>query len=265
MSKNVIVILADGFDEAEAVTPIDFIRWAQLSVTTVSLDNDVVVKGCHDIKVVADTSLNTLLGEGKLSPDHWDGVVVPGGLPGADNVAACREVTDFLKAMAAAGKCVACTCASPLRVFTPLGLLEKKKFTCYPGEEKQIVAACPSARWKEDRVVIDGNIITSRAAGTAGEFACAIIEKVAGADEAKKFAASVLCLYPLPKKPSAKKPAAKKAAGKKAAAKKDAAKKPSAKKPAAKKAADKKTAGKKTAAKKTADKKTAVKKATTKK
>jgi 4-methyl-5(b-hydroxyethyl)-thiazole monophosphate biosynthesis len=245
MSKNVIVILADGFDEAEAVTPIDFIRWAELNVTTVSLDNDTVVKGCHNIKVVADTSLANLLAEGKLHPDHWDGVVIPGGLPGADNVANCREVTDFLKAMAAAGKCVACTCASPLRVFTPLGLLEGKKFTCFPGEEKQIIAQCPTAKWKADRVVIDGNIITSRAAGTAGEFACAIIENVAGADAAKKFAASVLCLYPLPKKP-----AAKKADGKKVAAKKATTKKATAKKPAAKKAAGKKAAAKKATAKK---------------
>ncbi|MDR1858347.1 MAG: DJ-1/PfpI family protein [Treponema sp.] len=250
MSKNVIVILADGFDEAEAVTPIDFIRWAELSVTTVSLDSDVVVKGCHDIKVVADTSLGNLRDEGKLNPDHWDGVVIPGGLPGADNVANSKEVTDFLKAMATAGKCVACTCASPLRVFTPLGLLEGKKFTCFPGEEKQIIAKCPTAKWKDDRVVIDGNIITSRAAGTAGEFACAIIENVAGADAAKKFAASVLCLYPLPKKPAAKKAAGKKATDKKAAAKKSAAKKSADKKADAKKPAAKKTTTKKPATKK---------------
>ena len=86
---------------------------------------------------------------------------------------------------------VAAICAAPARVLAPLGLLAGKKVTCYPGEEKN---ASPSsgAEWKEDRVVIDGNLVTSRGAGTAGEFAAAIIGELIGAEEAKKLADKVL-------------------------------------------------------------------------
>ena len=193
MPKKVIALLAEGFEEVEAVTPIDYLRRAGIEVTVAAVNKGPIVKGSHGIQVVPDASLDDLAGEGKFKPSSWDAVVVPGGLPGADNLAASKRVRDFLKGMAEAGKLVAAICASPARVLAPLELLAGKKFTCYPGEEKNILPSMlTGAGWKEDRVVVDGNLITSRGAGTAGEFAAAIIGKLVGQEEAKKLADKVL-------------------------------------------------------------------------
>ena len=193
MPKKVLVLLAEGFEEVEAVTPIDYLRRAGVEVVVAAIKKGLAVKGSHGIQVAADASLDDLSGEGKLDPSFWDGVVVPGGLSGADNLAASKPVGDFLKGMAEAGKLVAAICASPARVLAPLGLLAGKKFTCYPGEEKNISPShLTGAGRKEDRVVIDGNLVTSRGAGTAGEFAAAIIRELIGPEEAKKLAEKVL-------------------------------------------------------------------------
>jgi 4-methyl-5(b-hydroxyethyl)-thiazole monophosphate biosynthesis len=193
MPKKVLAFLAEGFEEVEAVTPIDYLRRTGIEVTVVAANKNLTVRGAHGMQVVADVSLDDLAGEGRLKPSSWDGVVVPGGLPGADNLAASKQVGDFLKGMAEEGKLVAAICASPARVLAPLGLLAGKKFTCYPGEEKNISSSFfAGAEWKEDRVVVDGNLVTSRGAGTAGEFAAAIIGELIGGEESKKLADRVL-------------------------------------------------------------------------
>ena len=188
MIKKIIVFLAEGFEEVEAVTPIDYLRRVGIEVSTVALGKNLTVKSARSIQITADTCISSLMDEGKMNPGHWDGVVVPGGLPGADNLAASKEVGDFLLAMAKAGKLVAAICAAPARVLAPLGLLEGKEFTCFPGEEAKL----KTGTWKENRVVVDGNIISSRSAGSAGEFSCAIISWFLGEDEAKKLAERVL-------------------------------------------------------------------------
>jgi 4-methyl-5(b-hydroxyethyl)-thiazole monophosphate biosynthesis len=192
MIKKAIVLLAEGFEEVEAVTPIDYMRRAGIEVTIAALaaqeqcDGLPVLKGSRGIQVNADTFL------GKLLPKaaDWDAVVAPGGLKGAENLAACKTTGAFLKDMAAAGKLACAICAAPALVFSPLGLLAGKKYTCYPGMEERVKDK--TAIWSEDRVVTDGNIITSRGAGTAGEFATAIINKLLGEETGKKIAASVL-------------------------------------------------------------------------
>ena len=193
MPKNVIVLLAEGFEEVEAITPIDYLRRVGIEVTIAAVNKNLTVKSARGIPVIADASLDGLEGEGKLKPSSWDAVVVPGGLPGADNLAASKRVGDFLEAMNEAGKLVAAICAAPARVLAPLGILAGKQFTCYPSEEKNIAPSIlTGAAWKEDRVVVDGALVTSRGAGTAGEFAAAIIGELAGPDEAKKLADKVL-------------------------------------------------------------------------
>ena len=199
MPKKVLVLLAEGFEEVEAVTPIDYLRRVGIEVTTAAVGvksgGGLSVKGARGIGVNADVSLEVLLNDGKLAASAWDGVVVPGGGPGADNLAASGETGAFLKEMAGAGKWVCAICASPARVLSPLGLLSGKNFTCYPGEEGQALSpssASPGAKWMQDRVVIDGNLITSRGAGTAGDFACAIIENLVGKGEGEKLAEKVL-------------------------------------------------------------------------
>ena len=186
MAKKVIVLLAEGFEEVEAVTPIDYLRRAGIDLTVAAIGKSQAVKGSHGIEIKADTTLDIL--RKKLSVSAWDGVIVPGGLPGSDNLAASPEAREFLGEMGEAGKLICAICAAPARVLAPLGLLKGKKFTCYPGEEKKVACAI----WSEDRVVIDGSIITSRGAGSAGEFACAIIDKLTGAGEGEKIAEKVL-------------------------------------------------------------------------
>lgn len=188
MPKKILVLFADGFEEVEAVTPLDYLRRAGFAVTAAALGNDAHTTGARGITIAADTCLENLAAEKKFTAAAWDAVVLPGGLPGADNLAASGETGRFLREMAAAGKLICAICASPARVLAPLGILAGRKFTCYPGEEKKV----SGAEWKQDRVVVDGNIITSRGAGTAGEFARAIIEKLAGEGEAEKLAGAVL-------------------------------------------------------------------------
>jgi 4-methyl-5(b-hydroxyethyl)-thiazole monophosphate biosynthesis len=188
MSKKAVVLLAEGFEEVEAVTPIDYLRRAGVEVTTAAIKENRAVKGSRGITVTADTTLAALAKQGEAGPASWDAVVIPGGLPGATNLAASAEAGALLKEMAAAGKLVCAICASPAMVLAPLGLLSGKQFTCFPGKEQMV----KGGTWSQDRVVVDGNIITSRAAGTAGNFAVAIIGKLLGEAEGKKVAESVL-------------------------------------------------------------------------
>jgi 4-methyl-5(b-hydroxyethyl)-thiazole monophosphate biosynthesis len=205
MAKKVIVLLAEGFEEVEAITPIDYLRRAGLEVTTASIGANGMdggggrsVTGSHGIPVIADTTLADLAKAGKAAASAWDAVLIPGGLPGATNLAASKETGALLKEMAAAGKTVAAICASPAVVLAPLGILAGRRFTCYPGMEGKV----SGAQWSEDKVVIDnnaaggsaadGSIITSRGAGTAAAFAIAVIGKLLSEAEGKKIAASVL-------------------------------------------------------------------------
>ncbi|MCL2196528.1 MAG: DJ-1/PfpI family protein [Treponema sp.] len=184
MSKKVIVLLADGFEDVEAVTPIDYLRRAGIEVTTVSISRNLTVTSkWGGIKLTADTTLEQISGHA-----DWDAVIIPGGMPGAANLASSQAAGNLVKEIAAAGKIAAAICASPVLVLAPLGLISGKKFTCYPGMEKQIA----DASWQDDRVVVDGNIITSRAAGTTGEWAIAIIENLLDKASAQKIAETVL-------------------------------------------------------------------------
>ncbi|GHV78246.1 DJ-1 family protein [Spirochaetia bacterium] len=189
MVKQALVFLADGFEEVEAITPIDYLRRAGITVTTAAISGGEMVKGSHAVGILADTTLE------KLAPQDadWDAVVLPGGGVGSDNLAGSEGVGRFVKAMASAGKLVCAICAAPAVVLAPLGLLKGRRFTCYPGmEDRTSGSAVSGAAWSADRVVVDGNIITSRGAGTAGEFAAAIIGKLVNEAEAKKVAKSVL-------------------------------------------------------------------------
>ena len=183
MSKKVLVLLAEGFEEVETVTPITYLRRAGVEVTTAAIGGQLTVRGARRVQQTADTTLAEAGGVG-----DWDAVVIPGGLPGATNLAACEKTGALLKDMANAGKLVCAICASPAVVLAPLGLLAGRKFTCYPGMEEKVT----DGQWLEKRVVVDGNIITSRAAGTAGEFSIAIIEQLLDEETAKKIADTVL-------------------------------------------------------------------------
>ena len=188
MPKKAIVLLADGFEEVEAITPVDYLRRAGVEVTTAATGSGPIVTGARSVPVRADTTLAELAQQGKAAAALWDAVILPGGIPGAPNLAASTEAGSLITEMAAAGKWVCAICASPALVLAPLGLLARKAFTCYPGMEAKV----PEGKWSPERVVTDGAIITSRGAGTAGLFAIAIISALCGEAEGSKIAQSVL-------------------------------------------------------------------------
>ncbi|MDR1443276.1 MAG: DJ-1/PfpI family protein [Treponema sp.] len=193
MAQKALILLAAGFEEVEAVTPIDYLRRAGLEVCIAAIDagGDRTLTGSHGIAVRADTTLAELTAKaGDLTRlcQALDAVLLPGGLPGAANLAASGEAGALITAMFRAGKLVAAICASPALVLAPLGLLAGKRFTCYPGMEAELTGGI----WSEDQVVADGNLITSRGAGTAGAFSAAIIGKLLGEVAGEKIARSVL-------------------------------------------------------------------------
>jgi len=186
--KSAIVLLADGFEEVEAVTPIDYLRRAGIEVTIAAVSGNLPVKGARGIVVDADVTLYDLLVNQQETVAIYDAIIIPGGMPGSTNIAASPEAGTLIMEMAAAGKLICAICAAPAVVLAPLGILSGKKFTCYPGMEKTV----QGGRWTDERVAIDGSIITSRGAGTAGEFAAAIIGQLLGETEADRIAQAVL-------------------------------------------------------------------------
>jgi 4-methyl-5(b-hydroxyethyl)-thiazole monophosphate biosynthesis len=186
--KKVLLFLADGFEEVEAVTPIDYLRRAGIDVITASVGNNIMVAGAHKISVQADVLLNDLYMEEKLDVQYWDAVLCPGGMPGASNIAASPIACSFLKNMHDAGKLVSAICASPAVILGPLGLLNGKRFTCFPGMEAEVSKGI----FCEDAVVTDGNIVTSRGAGTALNWAYALIEMFEGKEKADTLIEKIL-------------------------------------------------------------------------
>jgi 4-methyl-5(b-hydroxyethyl)-thiazole monophosphate biosynthesis len=197
MTRKALILLAEGFEEVEAVTPVDYLRRAGIEVTSAAAGGTKTVQGARGVSVNADTSLDGLV-RGKAGAGFWDAVIIPGGMPGASNLAASKETGALLREMAAAHKWVCAICASPALVLAPLGLLAGIKYTCYPGMEKD-VSGTPgkSAQWSDEKVVCvpspdGGGIITSRGPGTAGAFAVAIISALLGGAEADKVARATL-------------------------------------------------------------------------
>ncbi|MCL2180190.1 MAG: DJ-1/PfpI family protein [Treponema sp.] len=189
MTKKAVILMADGFEEVEAVTPIDYLQRAGIEVTKASVTSNLSVKGrWGGITMLADITLAEILKQGTAC---YDAVIVPGGMPGASNIAASKEAGTLLNEMAAAGKLICAICASPVIVLSALGIIAGKRFTCYPGMEEKITEP-QGCIWSDDRVVVDGNIITSRGAGTAAQWSMAIIEKLLGRTSADKIAAAVL-------------------------------------------------------------------------
>jgi 4-methyl-5(b-hydroxyethyl)-thiazole monophosphate biosynthesis len=181
------VFLAEGFEEVEAVTPVDYLRRAGIDAVTVSITKERTVLGAHKIPVEADTVI------GKIKPGEADCIVLPGGMPGTTYLAASPELDAIIRAFDADKKTIAAICAAPALVLAGKGILDGRSFTCYPGMEANVSCGpngCPE--WHGEPVVVDGHLITSRGAGTAGLFAIKIIETLLGKDSAEKIAGSVV-------------------------------------------------------------------------
>jgi len=167
---TVLVPLAQGCEELEAVTIIDLLRRAGITVVTAGLDG-APVKASRGVTLVPDTDLDTALAQ------DYDMVVLPGGLPGADHLDEDPRVKELLRKMAASGRFTAAICAAP-KVLANAGLLSGKAATSFPGILDGMCLADVSFR--EDAVVQDGKVITSRGPGTAMDFALTLIETLEG-------------------------------------------------------------------------------------
>lgn len=165
--KAIAVLLADGFEEIEAITVIDMLRRAAVPVKTLSITDSTVVCGAHQIPVIADDCL------ANFNADELNGVVLPGGLPGSTNLAASEEVLNLIAALNQQKKLVAAICAAPT-VLAKANILQYKTYTCYPGCE----AGITQGTRLEEPVVIHENVITGRAPGAAIAFAEAIIQSL---------------------------------------------------------------------------------------
>lgn len=165
----IYVFLATGFEDIEALAPVDIMRRAGLGVQTVSISTDKTVESAHGVKVCADSLL------ADIDFSAADMIVLPGGLPGSTNLDACKPLTAAIKAHFDAGKPIAAICAAPL-VFGHLGILEGKCATCYPGVEGELKGATYTAKIVEK----DGNIITGKGPAAAFEFGYAIVDYFQG-------------------------------------------------------------------------------------
>jgi protein deglycase len=169
--SHALVPLAEGFEEIEAVTIIDLLRRAGVEVVTAGLAPGPVT-GSHGISVAPDAEL------GALSEQSFDAVVLPGGMPGAANLAADARLVALLRRTADSGRLTAAICAAP-SVLAQAGLLAGKRATSFPGFLTS--ESAPGTILSEDAVVADGQVITSRGPGTAMDFALALIEHLEGA------------------------------------------------------------------------------------
>jgi len=182
--KTALVLIADGAEEMEAVIAINVLRRANVKVTVALVKGSAGVALCsRGVKVVADASLDDCLATA------YDAVVLPGGLEGAKTFAGDERVLKLLKEQYAAEKLVALICASPALVLPASGLGEGRGVTCYPALKEKLGAAYKHV---DQKVVLDGNLLTSQGPGTAFDFALAIVKELVGEEVRGTVAAAML-------------------------------------------------------------------------
>jgi len=176
---NVVVLLAPGFEELEAVTIVDVLRRANISVTLAGIV-DPPVEGGHGIKVMSDISIDDL--------KAYDALVLPGGNPGYINLERDQRVLNLIREAHGAGKYIGAICAAP-HVLGKAGIMEGVTATCYPGIE------IPGAKRVEEPVVRHGTIITSQGPGTAIAFSLDLVEVLTTKENAQEVRKALLAQY----------------------------------------------------------------------
>jgi 4-methyl-5(b-hydroxyethyl)-thiazole monophosphate biosynthesis len=183
--STVIVPLAEGFEEIEAVTIIDVLRRADVNVIVTGHQRGVV-RGSHGIAVEVDRTI------AEVDPSSVTMVVLPGGMPGAERLARDPDVQGLVRAVAARAK-VAAICAAPMAL-AAAGVVAGKTATVYPGFEDRVTGA----RVVQDRVVVDGNVVTGRGVGAAIEFSLTLVGILRGATAEAELAKRMLVVRPQP-------------------------------------------------------------------
>lgn len=181
MTKKAVLLLAEGFEELEALAPVDVLRRAGAEVTIAGVGGQNL-KSAHGVTVAADVLVENLSGE-------YDLVVLPGGMPGSKNLGESAAAKALTEKMLASGKLVASICAAPVLALAKWGILDNRNATCYPGMESMFPA---TVKFSPERVVIDGAITTSRGPGTATDFALAIAAQLMGKEAADQVAKDML-------------------------------------------------------------------------
>ena len=175
---KILVPLANGFEEIEAMTIMDVLRRAGLKVVTAGLSG-MRIKGSSGVEVIADELLDD------INPDEFSAIVLPGGYPGYLNLAASEKVLEIIKKFNSQNKTVAAICGAPT-VLAKAGILNNRNATVYPGLEKEL----PNPTDK--KVVVDNNIITSQGPATAMEFALKLVELLSGENKRKEIKEQLL-------------------------------------------------------------------------
>ena len=178
---NTAIFFADGFEEIEGLTVVDMFRRAGIPIQTVSISDSLTVTGSHDIKVQADCLL------ADFDFNTVEMLILPGGMPGTTNLSKCEPLCDALMQFSRQGRYLAAICAAP-SVFAKLGFLQGRRATSYPSFMDKL----DGAETTEDRVVVDGNVTTSRGLGTAIDFALSLIAQLCGNEKAEEIADSVV-------------------------------------------------------------------------
>ncbi len=177
---RVALLLADGFEEVEAVAVIDVLRRAGIETVIAGLHAGPVASA-RKLQVLPDTVIDTVKAE------DFDMLVLPGGQPGADNLNADPRVKELIKGFAQKGKLTGAICAAPY-VLANAGVLQGKRATSYPSYKDRL----GGATYEEKTVVTDGNVLTSRGAGTALAFGLAIVERLINREKAQKIKEAML-------------------------------------------------------------------------
>ena len=177
---KVYVFLAEGFEDVEALIPIDVLRRGGVDVTTVSISEFPLVTSAHGVNIEADM----IFEQGDF--DDADLLMLPGGMPGASNLFNHSGLCEALKAQYQAGKKISAICAAPGVVLAPLGILEGKQATCYPGFEKAL--AENGARYTGDLVTVDGNITTAEGPAAAFPYAYELLGQLVDKQTADQIA-----------------------------------------------------------------------------
>ncbi|MGM0411398.1 MAG: DJ-1 family glyoxalase III [Bacillota bacterium] len=178
--KKVMVPLAEGFEEIEAITNIDVLKRAGIEVITAGLGSKEI-EGDHGIKIETDMLLD------EVDLDDLEAIVLPGGMPGAENLKNSDKLLWLISELAERENLVAAICAAPM-VLDKAGVLKNKKATSYPGFDKEM----PSCEYVEERVVRDHNVITGRGPGVAMEFALEVVRYLVGYEKVEELKEEML-------------------------------------------------------------------------
>ena len=177
----VCILLANGFEMIEALTPCDVLKRAGATVKLVSITDIPSATSTHGVTVGCDMTLS------ELDPEEIELLILPGGMPGAQNLYDCEAVCQLTVAHTKKNKPIAAICAAPF-ILGKLGLLKEKRATCYPGFEGDLEGATVSC----DGVVTDGNVVTAKGMGVSLPFSLALTELLFGTDKANTVAAQIM-------------------------------------------------------------------------